>query len=199
MKEKETPNDYPIDELIKKRWSPVVFGNQPLEQEKILSLFEAARWAPSCFNEQPWSFIIADKSTPEDFAMMLSCLSEGNRLWAQSAQLLIISVAKLHFDHNGKPNRHAWYDTGAAVMNLVLQATALGLHAHQMAGFSVEKTREYYHIPETHEPVTAIAIGYPGDSVSLTEDLRKRNEAARKRKPVSAFAFTGSWRNNYLD
>jgi nitroreductase len=197
MKEKETPNDHPIDDLIKKRWSPVAFDNRPIEKEKILSLFEAARWAPSCFNEQPWSFIVAEKSDSEAFAKMLDCLSEANRAWAHSAYLLIISVAKLHFDHNGKPNRHAWYDTGAAAMNLVLQAAALGLHAHQMAGFSVEKAREVYLIPETQQPVTAIAVGYPGDSASLTEALRKRNDAPRKRKPVSEFIFTGSWQRRY--
>jgi nitroreductase len=197
MQEKETPNVYPIEDLIKKRWSPVAFDDHAIEMQTILSLFEAARWAPSSFNEQPWSFIVADKSNPEAFEHMLQCLSEGNQAWARAASLLILAVAKLHFDHNGKPNRHAWYDTGAAVMNLVLQATAQDLHAHQMAGFSASKVREMYRIPDTHEPVTAIAIGYAGDSELLSDALRKRNDAPRKRKPVSEFVYAGSWKHRY--
>jgi nitroreductase len=199
MKQKETPTDNPINDLIKNRWSPVAFDDRPIERETIFSLFEAARWAPSCFNEQPWSFIIAEKSKAEDFTRMLACLSEANREWAQSAYLLIISVAKLHFDHNGKSNRHAQYDTGAATISLVLQATALGLHAHQMAGFSVERAREVYQIPESHQPLTAIAVGYGGDPDALPENLRKRNEAPRKRKPISEFIYTGSWQHQYVN
>jgi nitroreductase len=197
MVEKETPNDYPIHEVIQKRWSPVAFNDRAIDRDTILSLFEAARWAPSCFNEQPWSFMVAEKSNPEAFAKMVDCFSEGNQIWAQKAYLLILTIAKLHFDHNGKPNRHAWYDTGAAAMSLVLQATALGLHAHQMAGFSIEKVRERYQIPDAHEPVTAIAVGYLGDSTSLTDNLRRRNEAPRKRKPVSQFIYTDLWQHCY--
>ena len=199
MKGKETPNDYPIEEFIKNRWSPMVFSEKKINRETILSLFEAARWAPSCFNEQPWSFIFAEKENHQAFNEMLECLSEPNRVWAQSANLLILTVAKLHFDHNGKANRHALYDTGAATMNLVLQATAMGLYVHQMAGFSIEKARERYQIPDSHQPVSAVAIGYIGDPASLPEKLRNRHNASRKRKSVSDFIHTGSWRSKYSE
>ena len=197
MQEKETFNEYQIEDLIKKRWSPVAFNSHTIDRDIILSLFEAARWAPSCFNEQPWSFIVADKSNPEAFKYMLQCLSEGNQAWAHAAFLLTLAVAKLHFDHNGKPNRHAWYDTGAAVMSLVLQATASGLMAHQMAGFNSDKAREIYRIPESHQPVTAIAVGYAGDAALLPENLRQRQKAPRKRKPISDFVYSGSWQHSY--
>ncbi len=193
MSEKYASNYYPIHELLKKRWSPRAFSKQSVEPEKILSLLEAARWAPSCFNEQPWSFMIATKDNPDEFERLLSCLADKNRMWAQHAPLLMLSLADLCFSHNGKPNRHALHDVGLAVENLVVQGTALGLSAHQMAGFQVDKAREVYRIPESHEPVTAIAIGYPGDPNNLPEAFREAEKAARSRKALSDFVYTGSW------
>jgi nitroreductase len=164
-----------------------------VEKEKILVIMEAARWSPSSYNEQPWSFIIATKDNPTEYEQLLNCLSEGNIRWARFAPLLMISVAKLIFERNGKPNRHAFHDVGLAVGNLVIQAGHLGLHVHQMAGILVETVRATYKIPETHEPVAGIAIGYYGDIDQLPEDLRERELADRARKPLEEFVFSGSW------
>ena len=184
-----------VHELIRRRWSPRAFSSRPVEREKLLSVLEAARWAPSSFNGQPWSFLVATKDDPAEFDRMLSCLVPQNQVWAKAAPVLMISVAKPHFEHNGKPNRHAWYDTGQAVAFLTLQATALDLGVHQMAGFSADKARELYAIPETAEPASAIALGYPGDPNSLDEKLRERELAPGKRKPLKEFVFAGRWGN----
>src|SRR6266550_4372043 len=167
--EKLALTDYPIIELLKRRWSPRSFSDQMVEPEKLLSLFEAARWAPSSFNEQPWSFVIATKQKPEEHAALLNCLVEKNQQWARLAPVLMVSVAKLNFEKTGKPNRHAFHDVGLAMGSLLVEATALGLFVHQMAGFSVEKVRETYGVPPEFEPVAAIAVGYAADSNVLPE------------------------------
>jgi nitroreductase len=164
-----------------------------IEPEKLRSLLEAARWAPSSYNEQPWSFIVATKDGPEEHGRLLSCLVEGNVRWAQHAPVLMLSVATLAFERNQKPNRHAFHDVGLAVENLVIQGMTLGLFVHQMAGFHVNKAREEYGIPEGHEPVAAIAIGYLGDPGRLPDDLRERELAPRTRKPMESFVFSGRW------
>jgi nitroreductase len=184
---------FPIHDLLKRRWSPRAFSDRRVEPEKLASLFEAARWAPSSFNEQPWSFIVAVKENPAEFSHLLDCLVEGNRLWAQRASVLVLSVAKLKFDKDREPNRHAFHDIGLAVENLVIQATDLGLGVHQMAGFSVEKARETFKIPRDHEPVAAIAIGYPGDPSTLPDRLRGRELAKRSRRALNAFVFSNQW------
>jgi nitroreductase len=182
-----------IHEPLARRWSPRAFSDRMVEKEKILTLLEAARWAPSSFNEQPWSFIIATKGNPKEYERLLNCLMEGNIRWAKYAPLLMVSAARLYFERNGKPNRHAFHDVGLAVSNLVIQASHLGLHVHQMAGILVDKIRETYKIPETHEPVAGIAIGYYGDIDQLPQDLREREFAERTRKPLEQFVFSGSW------
>jgi nitroreductase len=191
--EKPVQTDYPIIDLLQRRWSPRAFSDQLVEPEKLLSLFEAARWAPSSFNEQPWYFVMATKQKPEEHARLLSCLFEKNQQWARRAPVLMVSVAKLNFDRTGKPNRHAFYDVGMAVGNLMTQATALGLFVHQMAGFSPEKVAENYHIPETFEPVAAIAIGYGGELADLPEQFRAQELGPRSRKPIQSFVFEGQW------
>jgi len=191
--EKPAQTDYPIIELLKRRWSPRAFSDQMVEPEKLLSLFEAARWAPSSFNEQPWYFVMATKQNPPEHARLLSCLVERNQQWARRAPVLMVSVAKLNFDQTGKPNRHAFYDVGMAVGNLMTQATALDLFVHQMAGFSPEKVAELYHIPDEFEPVAAMAIGYGGSLEDLPESFRERELAPRSRKPISSFVFAGQW------
>jgi nitroreductase len=191
--EKPAPVQHPIHELLQRRWSPHAFAPRPVEPRVLQSLFEAARWTASSFNEQPWSFLIATKDDPAGFARMLECLVEGNRLWAQTAPVLLITVAKLAFDKSGKPNAHARHDIGAAMANLTLQATAEGLFVHQMAGFDAAKAREAYAIPPTHEPVGAAALGYPGDIESLPESIRQRTLAPRSRRTVDQFVFTGKW------
>lgn len=191
--EKPAPTDYPIEEILRRRWSPRAFSDRNVETEKLLSLFEAARWAPSSFNEQPWSFILATKETPAEHAQLLNCLLEKNQQWARLAPVLVVSVAKLNFEKTGKPNRHAFHDVGLAVGTLLVQATALGLFVHQMAGFSVDKVREAYHVPEGYEPVAAIAIGYSAEPEVLPETFREQETGPRKRKPISSFVFEGGW------
>jgi nitroreductase len=154
--EKPTPTDHPIEEILKRRWSPRAFSDRLIETEKLQRMFEAARWAASSFNEQPWSFIVATREKPDEYAALLSCLTEKNQQWARRAPVLMVSVAKLNFEKNGKPNRHAFHDVGMAVSNLIVQATALGLYVHRMAGFSVETVRETYGVPEGFEPVAAM-------------------------------------------
>lgn len=184
--------EHPVLDVIRNRWSPAIYSPEPVEQEKLLSILEAARWAPSSFNAQPWSFLVARKEDAEEFAKMLSCLVPGNVAWAQGAPVLMISVARLQFEHNGKPNRHAWHDTGIATGFLMLQATGLGILAHGMAGFDADKTRQLYGIPESHAAVAAIALGYPGNETGAPEELRKRNQR-RPRRDLNQFVFAGRW------
>jgi nitroreductase len=193
MMEKPADTQYPIHDLLRQRWSPRAFDDRPIEPEKLLSLCEAARWAPSSNNEQPWRFIVANKDYETEWNRLFACLVEGNRKWAYRAPVLILSVASLNFEDDSTPNRHAFYDTGMAVENLVLQATALGLSAHQMAGFDVEKARADLKIPSGYEPVAMIAVGYPGDLASLPDRLRERELQPRSRRPISEWTFSGQW------
>jgi nitroreductase len=185
--------EHDVHELIRERWSPRAFDPRPMERAKLLSLLEAARWAPSCYNEQPWRFILAEKNDTPSFERLLACLLEGNQIWARHAAVLLLTVAKLEFDHNGQPNRHAFHDVGMASENLTLQATALGLAAHFMGGYHVEKARELLGIPTGYEPVAAAALGYPGDPSILPDRLREREQASRQRVPLTELIFAGTW------
>ncbi len=191
--EKPARNDYPINDLLVRRWSPRAFSEAAVPREMVCSLLEAARWAPSCFNEQPWSFIVATREDPEAFEKLLGCLRETNQAWARRVPVLMVAVAKAAFDHNGKPNRHAGHDVGLAVENLMLQAVSMGLFAHAMAGFDASKVRELYGVPEGQDPLVALAVGFPGDPEDLPEELRERELAPRERKPLERFVFGPSW------
>ena len=184
---------HPIHELLRRRWSPRAFSDRPVEPEKLLSVLEAARWAPSSNNEQPWHFLVATKDEPEEYARLLACLGERNQSWAKAAPVLMLSIASTVFSRNGKPNRHALHDVGQAVAHLTVQAMALDLYVHQMAGFSIDKARETYALPETTEPVAALALGYLGDPASLPEDYRQKEVVLSARKPIGEFVFSGSW------
>ena len=188
---KPAPAEYPIHELIRDRWSPRAFQARPVELGKLLSILEAARWAPSSSNEQPWSFLVARAEEKEEFEKMLGCLVEGNRVWAKGAPVLIITVAKRSFSNNGKPNRGAVHDVGLASESLTLQAVALGLATHGMAGIEREKIHDVYGLPEDCEAVAAWAVGYPGEPSMLEGALREREEAPRERKELKEFVFTG--------
>ena len=191
--EKPADTIYPIHDLLRRRWSPRAFSERPVESEKLLSLFEAARWAPSSNNEQPWSFVMATKEGEASYRRLFECLKEGNKKWAFRAPVLALSVARLAFEDDGTPNRHAFHDTGMAVFSLVIEATALGLIVHQMAGYDVEKARKDLKIPAGHDPVAMIAIGYPGDLNQLPDYLRERELKPRERKHMSEFVFEGVW------
>ncbi|MEA3187213.1 MAG: hypothetical protein QOD99_1043 [Chthoniobacter sp.] len=191
--EKPAETQYPIHELLARRWSPRAFSERAVEPEKLRSLLEAARWSASSFNEQPWNFIVATKGNVAEYDRLLGCLVEFNKGWAKTAPVLLLSVASLRFSHNGKENRHAMHDVGLATQNLVVEATALGLFAHGMAGFDVEKARTTYEIPETHIPAATWALGYAGDPAQLDPETREREADPRVRKPISEFVFTGKW------
>ncbi len=190
--DKPANTTYPIHELIKKRRSPRAFAERPVEHGKLLSLFEAARWAPSALNAQPWSFILATKEDLEGFNRLLECLPEKNQRWAHAAPVLILSVAHLYLQ-TGKPDRLAFYGVGLAVENLVIQATALGLYVHQAVGINKEAVEKAFNIPEGYEPVDMIAVGYLGDPKSLPDDLQEQERAPRERKPLEQFVFSERW------
>ena len=193
LMDKPADIDHPIHDLLQRRWSPRAFSERMVEPEKLQSLFEAARWAPSSNNEQPWHFIVGTKDDLSAHDRFFHCLKEGNRKWAFRAPVLMLSVARLNFEDEDTPNRHAWHDTGMAVFSLTLQATALGLIVHQMAGFDVEKARADLAIPPGFEPVAMIAVGYSGDPAELPAYLRERELKPRERKSVTEFVSAGMW------
>ena len=183
--------NHPIHDLISERWSPRAFADRPVETEKLHSLFEAARWAASGGNKQPWRFIIATKENPEEHTHLVSTLFESNSRWAQYAPVLILVVAEL-YPYPGKEYM-SFYDVGMAVGNLVIQAVDLGLVTHQMGGLDSDKARTILNIPEGNIPLTMIAIGYPGTPDTLPDDLREREITPRTRKSLEEFVFEGIW------
>ena len=191
---KHASPDHPILEVISERFSPYSFQPREVEREKLLSCLEAARWAASSYNEQPWSFLVAERSDEAAFMAMLDCLTEANQAWAKNAGVLLLTVAAETFSRNNKPNRVCDHDIGLAAGNLTLQATALGLHVHQMAGVNLSKVRQVYGIPDSQHPLTAIAIGYAA-AASDAEDKQfaERDMAPRSRKTLSQFVFHGRW------
>ncbi len=193
MTDKKASTDYPIHDLLADRWSPYGFVDRPVAQTDLRSLFEAARWAASSYNEQPWSYFVASRENPTEFTRLLSCLVEANQEWAKAAPVLALGVVSLRFARNNKDNRAAVHDLGLAAGNLLVEATARGLCVHQMIGILPDKAREVYQIPEHYEAWTAMAIGYKADPSKLPDALRERDLAPRQRKPVSQFVFTGKW------
>ena len=193
MADKKAPTDYPIHELLAERWSPYAFEDRPVAPDDLRSLFEAARWAASSYNEQPWSYIVATREDSKDFGRLLSCLVEGNQAWAKAAPVLALGIVSHRFSRNNRENRAAVHDLGLAAGNLLVEATARGLHVHQMIGILPDRARELYEIPETAEAWTALAIGYKGDPAKLPDALRERDLTPRQRKPLTQFVFTGKW------
>ena len=196
--EKPAPMAYPIEALLQRRWSPRALSAKPVGRDVLARLFEAARWAPSSFNEQPWRYIVVTRETAERLAEAHAVLTPGNA-WATNAPVLVCTVAQLAFSKNGKPNRHAFHDVGAASENLLLQAVALGLFGHQMAGFDAEKTRIVFRIPEGYEPVAMMALGYPAEAESLTEEQQAHEKRPRVRRGIEEFVFDGRFGNPMWD
>ncbi|HMF11560.1 MAG TPA: nitroreductase family protein [Gemmataceae bacterium] len=190
---KQANPDHPISEQIAKRWSPYEFSDRAVSKDDLRSLFEAARWAPSSYNEQPWSYIVATKDDVENFKKVLSCLVEGNQAWASAAPVLAIGCTSLNFTRNGQPNAAAIHDLGLASGNLCLEATARGLCVHQMIGILPDKAREVFHVPEVVRPLTALAIGYAADPAQLPQQIKDRDQTPRKRKTLAEFVFGGDW------
>ena len=186
------PANSPLHELVLQRWSPRAFSDKPVSPATLKSLFEAARWAPSSSNLQPWAYIVATKDDTRNFEKILSTMVEFNQGWAKHAPVLAISVAQIK-NKDGKPNTHAFHDVGSASAQLTFQAVADGLFVHQMAGFDANKAREVFHIPDDWQAVATMAIGYPGDPNSLPDKLRDRELATRNRKSLADFVMTGDW------
>lgn len=195
--DKPAKTDFPVHDLIRNRWSPRAFSNKLVEPHVLASLFEAARWAPSSFNEQPWAYLVATKDDSENFAKTLSVLVDFNMTWAKDVPVLVLAVSHLNFQAKGTPNRNAYYDTGAATALLSVEATSRGLAVHQMAGFDPAKAKKLFEIPPDWETIAAIAIGYPGYPDALPEKLRDREVAPRQRKPLSEFVMTGRWGHTF--
>ena len=187
------PTEYPVHEFIRERWSPRAFAEKAIAPADLRSLFEAARWAPSSSNEQPWAFIVATRDDKENFTKALQPLVEFNANWAKHAYVLGFAISELAFAKNNAPNRNAQYDTGAAMAWLTVEATARGLFVHQMAGFDPETAREVFEIPAAWDAIAAFAIGHPGDPASLPQPYRDRESSPRKRKPIREFVMTGKW------
>ena len=185
----------PIHELIANRWSPYGFSDRPVAQSDIDGIFEAARWAPSSYNEQPWSYILGTKEHLDQYEKVLSCLVEANQKWAVRAPVLALGCTSLFFELNGKPNAAAVHDLGLASAMLVIEATARGLSVHQMIGIRPEKARETFRIPEAVQPITALAIGYADEVSRVDEPYRTRDLTPRERKEIERFVFTGDWGN----
>lgn len=195
MSSKPAGAEHPIHPLIRDRWSPRAFDPDRLvKREDLLSLLEAARWSASCFNDQPWRYVVCDKSSDEaSWRRLLACLGESNQVWACRAPVLILAVAMANFGHNGNPNRWAMYDTGAASALLSLQAVALGLVAHQMGGFDAGNARGAFALPDECTPMAVIAVGYQAPAESLDEALQNKELAPRVRSASDEKFYWGRW------
>ncbi len=193
MKPQVNPK-YPVNKIITDRWSPRAFSMESLTHEQMNQLFEAMRWAASCYNEQPWNIIYAIRSEEENFQKLLGCLVEWNQSWAHTAGALAITVTKEHFKKDNSENIHAWHDLGLAIGNLTTQATDMGIYVHQMGGIEREKIRELFDIPEGYGIATGIAFGYPGELSDIPEDIAEDEHKPQERKPVSDFAFNADFK-----
>lgn len=195
MQHKSATSAAPLHDIITKRWSCRAFdADKPVSREQIVALMEAARWAPSCFGDEPWRFLVWDKnSNSATWQKAFDCLVEWNQNWVKNAPLLLLVTANSIFRKNGKPNAWGQYDSGAAAENLCLQAVAMGLMAHQMGGFDADKIRQVFGIPEQFTCMAMIAVGYQGEETVLNEELKELELAPRSRTPLGEHFFEGTW------
>lgn len=189
-----------INETIANRWSGRAYdASKAVSSEQIIALLEAARWAPSCFGDQPWRFIVWNKNIDTStWQQAFDCLAPSNQSWVKDAPLLLLVCADTLFQHNQQPNRWAQYDTGAAAENLCLQATSLGLMAHQMGGFNADLARDKFNIPAQYTPMAMLSVGYAADIARLDGDVLSRETAARSRRPLGDLFFSASWGKSIL-
>jgi nitroreductase len=181
--------DYPVQPLIVARWSPRAMSGDRLSDDEMRTLFEAARWAPSTYNEQEWRFLYARRETPK-WPLFFNLLVEGNQVWCRNAAMLVVILAHKVFSRNGKPNPVHLFDTGAAFENIALQATAMGLVVHGMQGFDFDKARQVLNVPDDYAVAAMFAAGRPGSLSDLPENLRER-EQPTGRKPISEIICEG--------
>ncbi len=177
-----------LTETLENRWSPRAFSSKSITQEEAMHIFEAMRWSPSCMNEQPWRIIYALKEDQEGFERLFSCLLAGNA-WAKNAALLFLISSEENFSTNGQKNDYAGHDVGIALGQMLTQLTAMGLHAHLMAGFDIEKTKTVLNLPSSQKPWTIVAVGELGDPQSLSEALQQRELKTRQRKTLDSLIF----------
>ncbi|HEX9743944.1 MAG TPA: nitroreductase family protein [bacterium] len=196
MIEKRAITSRPVDDLLARRWSGRAFDpDKHVTRDQLLSILEAARWAPSCWNDQPWRYLVWDKNDDaESYKKGFECVSENNKKWVVNSSVLMCAIASHRFTHNDKPNRWGEYDSGAASMSICLQAVSLGLMAHQMAGFDKDMVIEKFNVPENYTPMAMIAIGVPVNSIDdVPEENRERELAERSRNPLGNRFFDGTW------
>ena len=189
---KEANTHYPVHELIRKRWSPRSFTDQPISHPLLMQLFEAASWSFSASNTQPWNYVYAHREDTEAFDKLFDCLTGGNRAWANKAAVIIMAVAKTKTD-DGKPLHWAYHDLGAANMCLMLEATANGIVGHPMAGFDAAKAKADFNLPDGYEPLVFMALGYLNSPDALVEPFKTRETNPRTRKPINDFVFQNEW------
>jgi nitroreductase len=195
MTDRTAPADTPLLPAIAARWSPRAFRDAPIPEASLARLFEAARWASSCFNEQPWSYVVAARhSDPEGFARILGLCSENNRKWVGGAPVLMVGCARRVFAGKDTQNHYAWYDLGQATSAMAIEAAGLGLQIHQMAGFDRVRAKQDLGLPEDVDAVVAIALGAPGDPASLPEPFATRETQPRARKRAAEFTHYGRWK-----
>ncbi|MFQ5660089.1 MAG: nitroreductase family protein [Gammaproteobacteria bacterium] len=197
MFEKKAQTRVPINELLAGRWSGRAYDpSRPVSREQLITLIEAARWAPSCYGDEPWRYIVCDKSTDQTaWDKLFGCLMPLNQSWVKNVPLLILSAADSKMRKDGKLNRWGEHDTGAASMSICIQATELGLMAHQMGGFNVDKARESFAIPGQYVPMAVIAIGYQLPRENIPEVLKEKEMAGRVRRDLTSNFFAGAWGN----
>jgi nitroreductase len=195
MSDRIAKTSRPIHDLLAKRWSPRAFdASRPVSREQLTALLEAGRWAPSCNGDEPWRYLIWDrKRDPEGFQKAFECLSENNKKWVKNVPLLLLSCAGSSFEATGKPNRWTQHDTGMASLSIALQAVTLGLVAHQMGGWDVEKARAAFAIPPEYTPMAFIAIGYQAEPDVLDEETKAKELRPRGRKPLNERFYEGGW------
>ena len=185
-------SDHPVDKLFLDRWSPRAMSGEPMAHDELLVLFEAARWAPSSGNSQPWRILYGRRDTPH-WPLFFDLLVEANQVWARNAAALLLFVSKTTFDHNGKPSVTHAYSTGAAWENLALQGWLRGLVVHGMAGFDYERARSTLGIPVEYEVMAMAAVGKPGPKETLPEKLQGR-EIPSDRRPLEQLVSEGPFR-----
>jgi nitroreductase len=179
-----------VHKLITDRWSPRAFDKRTVDYDKIHLLFEAAKWAPSARNAQPWRFIFATREMP-DYKVFIDQMSEANQSWATTAPLLVMPLAQVISTYKNRPNRLAFYETGMAVGNLLTQATSMGLMVHQLSGYDEERAKEILVIPTRYEPMSILAIGYKGEPAKLPSDVAAWEKRERTRLEISKFLVQG--------
>lgn len=195
MEERKAITSVPIHDLLARRWSPRAFdANRPVTRKQLVTVLEAGRWAPSCNGDEPWRYLVWDRTRdPEGWQKAFDCLSDSNKKWVKNVPLLMLSCAGSIFGATGKPNRWTQHDTGAASVSMALQAVALGLIIHQMGGYDAEKARAAFAIPAEYTPMAMIALGYQAEPDILDEETKAKELRPRARKPITERFFEGGW------